>query len=164
MTNFTGDGEPSKSFQQQFCLARVFSGIRFELICLIVLNISLSMTALLGNAIILVALRKESSLYPPSKLLFLCLATTDLCVGLISEPLVVINLMSAVKERWNVCYYSSCFGVSVFVHINCNKRGQTSRSFVRAEIQTCCNFEANVCSYNGFLGVPHCQHSTVLLE
>ena len=107
MTNDTGDGEPSKSFQQQFCLPGVTNGVYVELICLIALNICLSMTALLGNAIMLVALRKESSLYPPTKLLFRCLATTDLCVGLISEPLVVINLMSAVKERWNVCYYSS---------------------------------------------------------
>jgi len=107
MTNLTGDGDPSKSFQQKFCLAGVTTGVRFELICLVTLNICLSITALLGNAIILVALHKESSLYPPTKLLFRCLATTDLCVGLISEPLNVINLISVVRKRWNICYYSS---------------------------------------------------------
>ena len=107
MTNLTGDGDPSKSFQQQFCLPGVTNGVYVEVIFLIALNICLSMTALLGNVIILVALHKESSLYPPTKLLFRCLATTDLCVGLISEPLVVINLISVVRKRWIICYYSS---------------------------------------------------------
>ena len=51
------------------------------------LNISLSNTASLGNSLILIALHKVSSLYPPTKLLFRCLAVTDLCVGLISRPL-----------------------------------------------------------------------------
>ena len=52
-----------------------------------VLNSFLSITTFLGNALILVALRKESSLHPPSKILLRSLATTDLCVGLIVEPL-----------------------------------------------------------------------------
>ena len=51
------------------------------------LNIFLSITAFLGNALILVALHKESSLHPPTKLLFRCLAITDLCVGLFTQPL-----------------------------------------------------------------------------
>ena len=50
-------------------------------------NIFLSVTATLGNALILAALHKKSSLHPPTKLLFRCLAVTDLCVGLISQPL-----------------------------------------------------------------------------
>ena len=33
---------------------------------------------------------------------------------------------------------------SVSVDNGCNKRGQTSRLVVRTEIQTCCNFEANL--------------------
>ncbi|PFX20440.1 Polypeptide N-acetylgalactosaminyltransferase 2 [Stylophora pistillata] len=49
----------------------------------------LSITALLGNSLILVALYKESSLHPPSKLLYHCrLATTELLVGLVSQPLI----------------------------------------------------------------------------
>ena len=111
ITNFTEDGEPSTSFQQQFCLPGLTNEVYVELICLIALNICLSMTALLGNAIILVALHKEPSLYPPTKLLFRCLATTDLCVGLISEPLVVINLISVVRKRWIICYYSSLLSI-----------------------------------------------------
>ena len=57
------------------------------------LNIFLSITASLGNALILVALRKESSLHPPTKLLFRCLAFTDLCVGLITQPLYAMAVM-----------------------------------------------------------------------
>ncbi|CAH3173924.1 unnamed protein product, partial [Porites evermanni] len=45
------------------------------------LNIFLSIAAFLGNTLILVALHKETSLHPPSKLLYRNLAITDLCVG-----------------------------------------------------------------------------------
>ena len=55
----------------------------------IALNIFLSITATLGNALILVTLRNVSSIHPPTKLLFRCLAVTDLCVGLICQPLYV---------------------------------------------------------------------------
>ena len=57
-----------------------------------VLNIFLSITASLSNAVILIALHKVTSIYPPTKLLFRCLAVTDLCVGLISQPLFVIAI------------------------------------------------------------------------
>ena len=58
-------------------------------IFLIALNIFLSMFATLGNVLILVALRNVSSIHPPTKLLFRCLAITDLCVGLLCQPLYV---------------------------------------------------------------------------
>ena len=58
-------------------------------IFLVALNIFLSITVTLGNALILVALRNVSSIHPPTKLLFRCLAVTDLCVALICQPLYV---------------------------------------------------------------------------
>ena len=58
-------------------------------IFVIALNIFLSITATLGNTLILVALRNVSSIHPPTKLLFRWLAVTDLCVGLICQPLYV---------------------------------------------------------------------------
>ena len=70
-----------------------------------VLNSFLSVTAFLGNALILLAFRKESSLHPPSKHLLRSLTTTDLCVGLIVEPLYVTLLVTVVNEDWNVCHY-----------------------------------------------------------
>ena len=53
------------------------------------LNIFLSIFATLGNVPILVALRNVSSIHPPTKLLFRCLAITDLTVGLLGQPLYV---------------------------------------------------------------------------
>ena len=50
------------------------------------MNIFLSITACLDNALILIALRQMTYGYPPTKLLFRCLAVTDLCVGLIAQP------------------------------------------------------------------------------
>ncbi|XP_078342676.1 melanocyte-stimulating hormone receptor-like [Oculina patagonica] len=77
------------------------------LLFLVVLNVFLSITATLGNALILVALHKETSLYPPMKLLFRCLAVTDLCVGLISHPLNITSLMSSIVTgiNWKIIYY-----------------------------------------------------------
>ena len=75
-------------------------------IFLIALNIFLSITATLGNALILVALRNVSSIHPPTKLLFRCLAVTDLCVGLICQPLYVyLNIGNFIRELWYVNYF-----------------------------------------------------------
>ena len=67
------------------------------------INIALSITATLGNALILVAFRRESSLNPPSKLLLRCLAFSDLFVGLLVQPITAVCLLSAVYHRWNLC-------------------------------------------------------------
>ena len=67
-------------------IAKIPSGVW---IFFIALNIFLSIFATLGNVLILVALRKVSSIHPPTKLLFRCLTVTDLCVGLICQPLYV---------------------------------------------------------------------------
>ena len=67
------------------------------------INVALSITATLGNALILVAFYKESSLNPPSKLFLRCLAFSDLCVGLVVQPLAVLSLSAAFYHRWNFC-------------------------------------------------------------
>ena len=54
------------------------------------INYFLSITATLGNTVILFALNKESSLHPPSRLLYRCLALTDLLVGIISQPVLAV--------------------------------------------------------------------------
>ena len=48
------------------------------------LNVFLSIIASLGNVLIFIALHKASSIHPPTKLLFQCLAATDLFIGLVS--------------------------------------------------------------------------------
>ena len=59
------------------------------------LNTFLSITATLGNVLILIALNKVTSICPPTKLLFRCLAVTDLCVGLITQPLLTVTLLTS---------------------------------------------------------------------
>ena len=89
-----------------FCSPELIRGVDGELIFLSALNIFLSIAAFLGNTLILVALHKETSLHPPSKLLYRNLAITDLCVGIITEPLLVTYLTSVVNRRWDSCYYT----------------------------------------------------------
>ena len=102
--NFPGDGQ-KKTFQQVLCTSNLTAELHSHLTFISIFNSFLSVTAFLGNALILIALHKVSSLHPPSKLLLRSLATTDLCVGLIAEPLGIIYCMSEVNEYWNVCRY-----------------------------------------------------------
>ena len=76
-----------------------------HLIYLSAVNIFLSVTAFLGNSLILVALHRESSLHPPSKLLYRCLATTDLCVGLVCQPLVATKWMLTAVRKFDWSFY-----------------------------------------------------------
>ena len=60
----------------------------------------------MGNTLILIALYKETSLHPPSKLLYRNLAVTDICVGIILEPLAVTYWIAHLTERWTVWRYA----------------------------------------------------------
>ncbi|XP_078347840.1 adenosine receptor A2b-like [Oculina patagonica] len=92
------------NFTERACLSNF--GIPYQLLTISVFNIFLSISAVLGNILILVALRKESTLHPPSKLLFRSLASSDLCVGLISQPLYAAYLMTHLNESWAICRYA----------------------------------------------------------
>ena len=110
-----------KTIRDLYCsanVADVTARVHDELIVLLVLNTFLFITAFLGNTLILVALHKESSLHPPSKLLLRSLAITDLLVGIIVEPLYVVYLMSVKSKRWDICYNVN---VALFIasHILC---------------------------------------------
>ena len=105
LKNFTED-ENHKTVQELYCTAEFVRGVDGELIFLSALNIFLSVTAFLGNTLILAALHKETSLHPPSKLLYRNLAITDLCVGIIVEPIKVAYWIPVVNRRWDICYYA----------------------------------------------------------
>ena len=96
------------------------ANIRVNIIVITAANILFSITASLGNILILIALRKVTSIHPPTKLLFQCLAITDLGVGLISQPLVATVMLLADFKIWKICsqLHSSLSitlcGVSVF--------------------------------------------------
>ena len=94
--------ENETAIQDLHCSARLL-GINQKII-ISAFNIPLSITALLGNILMIIALQKPSSLHPSSKLLFGCLTITDLCVGLIAQPLRVTYLMS--PEQSELCYHA----------------------------------------------------------
>ena len=87
------------------CLKMLPEVAHSHLMFLSVLNIFLSISAALGNILILVALRKETSLHPPSKLLYRNLAITDLCVGIIVEPAAGLYWISEATEWWDICQF-----------------------------------------------------------
>ena len=88
------------------CSAELTRKVRTELVFLSVANTIFSITAFLGNALILVALHRETTLNKPSKLLLRGLATTDLCVGIIAEPVNVASWISLANGRLDICFYT----------------------------------------------------------
>ena len=112
-TNFTGGSKQAEAVEYLTCSANFTGGMHEQLIYLSAFNILLSITAFLGNTLILFALHKEASLHPPSKLLYRCLATTDLCFGLISGPVRIAFLNSLVHEEWHLCRYSIVLSVTL---------------------------------------------------
>ncbi len=121
MVNFTVEGNYTSKLNQtlsapQAGIAEFFSA----------LNIFLSITAAVGNALILIALKNVSSIHLPTKLFFRCLAVTDLCVGIIIQPLYATLIMSlTIKINVNVLFYVyKVYGASSY--ILCGVSGLTS--------------------------------------
>ena len=170
IANFTGVRQQTTD-EQPLCSTHFTAGLHDHLTFISVLNSFLSITAFLGNALVLIALHKVSSLHPPSKLLLRSLAATDLCVGLISEPR--CNLLDVWSE-WTLEYLSLSitrrfvnrfyFVWGVSLDNDCNERGQTSRPVVGTEIQTSCNFKANLRDLCYHLDCVHCHFSNMVLE
>ncbi len=101
MANFTGEGNYTSKLNQG--LSEQPAGVPEFFSAL---NIFLSITAAAGNALILYALKNVSSIHPPTKLFFRCLAVTDLCVGLIAQPLYATYIMSySIKMNVDALYH-----------------------------------------------------------
>ena len=100
MANSTKDGN-NMNTQELFC--PITLNRMHQSIFILTFNIPLSISAVLGNVFIIVALQKVTSIHPPSKLLLACLASTDLCVGLITQPLYIAYRMSS--EYSKHCHY-----------------------------------------------------------
>ena len=104
----------TKRIQALLCLVHLS---RKHLLFLAAINYFLSITAIFGNAVILIALHKESSLHPPSKLLYRCLAVTDLLAGIISQPVLAVyfTLIGIVEENLiGFCVYSANIAALTF--------------------------------------------------
>ena len=120
MENFTVNGNFTLELVSKAFISALQIGVAEFLSAF---NMFLSITASLSNALILVALHKETSLHPPTKLLFRCLAITDLSVGVISQPLFAVFLLLSpttgmkLKHYTGKLYLASSFvlcSVSVF--------------------------------------------------
>ena len=117
MENSSAITDHRKTIQLLFCTA---DSSRGQLSYLSAMNVFLSITAILGNTLILVALHKESSLHPPSKLLYRCLAITDLLAGLITEPSFAVHDTLLVKEKHltNLCFYFATIATVSFTTLS----------------------------------------------
>ena len=105
-TKSTGDGTQRRTLEDLVCSSSLAGELQQYSLLLSAVNIFFSLTAFLGNSLIFVALHKISSIHPPSKLLYRCLVTTDLLVGLVGQPLVATLWMSVVREQWRLCRFA----------------------------------------------------------
>ena len=116
-----GDDEPTTpSFLEKERLDYVSTSF----IALSLLNTLLVITTTLGNILIVYALRKKSSIYPPSRFLLRSLAITDLCVGVISQPLAALHAIAILTRQLRIYLFTSVSsyitsavlsGVSLFI-------------------------------------------------
>lgn len=102
MANLTDYGSHTR-IQDLNCTTGLYGA--HQKIVISAINGFLSMTAFLGNVLMIIAFQKVRSFHPPSRLLLTCLAVTDLCVGLIAQPLYASFLLS--QEHSKHCYYSA---------------------------------------------------------
>lgn len=117
MENFTVDQSEHhlfNKFEPFLCVGKPAEEIH-QIRFLSTVNFFLSFTAAIGNILILIALTKPSSLHPSSKILYRSLAATDLCVGMVAQPVFAVQLLFRVAERRFMCYIalrlSYCSGV-----------------------------------------------------
>lgn len=105
------------------------------------LNIILATFAFLGNILVIIALCRVLSIAPSTKLFFRCLAVSDLCVGIIVQPIYIYATIVMSSFVRGICH-----------DFNCCKRGQTVSPAFGNKIQTCCIIKASSPCYCQFLG------------
>lgn len=89
-----------ESFKEQYEIIANSSDEMY--IAIFVVNTVMSIAAILGNSLIIDALRKCSSLHAPSKALLFSLALSDLGVGCIAQPLFVIHRLAALTRSYRI--------------------------------------------------------------
>ena len=85
-TNLRQSGTRTEIFRESLCSPLWLSDFKQQSMSFSAVNILLPIKVILGNALIIIALHKDSSFHPPYKLLYQCFATTDLLVGLVIHP------------------------------------------------------------------------------
>ena len=105
-TNLTSFERQTKTFKDFVCSPSLAGGLQQQSIYFTAVHILLSPMAFLGNFLNLAALHKISSLHRPSKLLYRCLATTDLLVSIVRQPFIATYWMSLAHEEWYLCRFA----------------------------------------------------------
>lgn len=83
-------------------------------------NAPFSLTAFLGNAAVLSAFHKTSSLHSPTNILLACLTASDLAVGLVAQPLFMLyhvagcRLLKSILMLYQEFLVSYLIGYAVF--------------------------------------------------
>ena len=167
MANFTNHG--NRTTYEDISCSRGLDG-KHRQSCILPLNIVISVTAILGNALIMGALPKVLSIHPSSKLLLGCLLWSDLSVGFILEPLYITFLLS--QDHASLCYYfdtahattAVVFLRSIYPNYDCNKCGQTSRFVTGSEIQTDRNYKTSESLFDNVLAFEHGHLTNISIQ
>ena len=100
-----------------------------------VINAVLCFTAVFGNSAILIAIWKTSSLHSVANILLANLAVSDLAVGLVGQPLLVVFLLignGTVGGLVNI--FVAIFLLHFFLHYVSNCSRSLARSSVTFEV------------------------------
>ena len=111
-TNITGNEIHTQTFEILLCSPVWVGELKQQSILFSAVNILFSITAILGNSLILVALHKESSLHPPSKLFIIIreMAIVFVFFNSTLNPFIycwkIIEVRRVVKQiiRQAICY------------------------------------------------------------
>ena len=94
----------TQDFFAKFSCSKQFNqGLDNQRIAFSVINLLLGIAAIVGNAVILIALHKETSLRKPSKVLLRNLVASDLCVGFV-QLVFVASVISILQRQWQICH------------------------------------------------------------
>ena len=89
-------------FANSSCSKQFNQGLDNQRIAFSVINMLLEVAAIVGNAVILIALHKETSLHKPSKVLLRNLVASYLCVGFV-QLVFVAYVISILQRQWQIC-------------------------------------------------------------
>ena len=151
-TNSTEGGTQTETYEVSLCSSSLLVGLQQQSIYFSVVNIFLSITAFLGNFLILVRCPQQG-IFPPSTVQTLVsLSGNNWSVGWSFYPAsrcYLLDVRSSQKlESLSIrngrnLHIKLCIMWSVFLYVDGHKRGQTSRSVVGNKIQTKSNFKAH---------------------
>ena len=93
-----------QAFADLYCSQELTQDLDNQIICLSVINTVFAISANVGNSLILIALRKKTTPYLPSKVLMRNLVTRDLGVGFVGLVFVAY-WVSILQGKWQKCHY-----------------------------------------------------------